>query len=440
MTKDHPSLKKLPDAPGVYFFLGPKREVLYVGKATSLRDRVRSYFSHDLAYTRGQRIVQMRDKARRVDFKATDSVLEALILEAKLIKELKPVYNADGKDDKSYNHLIITIHEPYPRLLTVRGKDLAATLEALERTQRAAAAEPVEKNTVTRSSSKGRTHRTYRTPPVYGPFVHAGQYKEALKIIRRIFPYYDTKRPVLDLMQANDKKVRFNQAIGVYPDLAQTPALYARTIRHIRLFLEGKKKELMRQIERDMHAYARKQLFEQAATARRQLLALRHLEDVALLRREEREPDRDPIRIEAYDIAHQSGSAMIGVMTVVENGELLKSEYRSFTIQSVMKSNDTAALKEVLARRLAHPEWQYPRLIVVDGGKAQLNTAKRVLDDAGVVIPVVAVTKDDRHRPRALTGNATLRRQYAEDILLANSEAHRFSLALHRRKMRKRAR
>lgn len=114
---------KLPDAPGVYFFLGKNKKLLYIGKATSLRDRVRSYFAKDLLDTRGPLLVEMLDKATSIDFRQTDSVLEALLLEASLIRTHKPDYNTDLKDDKSFNHVVVT-KEDYPRVLVIRGKEL----------------------------------------------------------------------------------------------------------------------------------------------------------------------------------------------------------------------------------------------------------------------------------------------------------------------------
>lgn len=418
MIREHASIGILPDEPGVYFFVGERREVLYVGKATSLKDRVRSYFAPDLSATRGAHMVRMVDEARRVDFRATDSVLEALILEAKLIKELKPRYNTRDKDDKSFNFLVITTNEAWPRLLTVRGKDLERTLETL-RTHASRAA---------RSSSL----------PVYGPFVHAGQFKEALKLIRKIFPYYDTVHPVEELRAKQDRKLRFNETIGVYPPSSTTRQEYARTIRHIRLFFDGKKQQLIRSLEREMYAHARKQAFEAAATCKRQLFALQHINDISLLRRtvSDGAHTNSALRIEGYDVAHLQGKDMIGVMTVVMGGVAQKQDYRTFNIRSVGKSNDTAALREILERRLAHAEWEYPKLIVVDGGTAQLNAARTVLRNAGVEIPVVAVTKDERHRPKQIRGPVKWRRTYAADILLANAEAHRFSLARHTHKRR----
>ena len=229
--------------------------------------------------------------------------------------------------------------------------------------------------------------------------------------------------------------MRFNSEIGVYPALGTSPREYARTIRHLRLFFEGKKKTLVATLTKEMRAHAKAQRFEQAAHVKRQIFALEHIRDVSLLRRDASAGSpNEAVRIEAYDVAHLGGDAMVGVMTVLEGGEAVKAEYRSFNIRSVTSSNDTAALKEVLERRLAHPEWTYPKLIVVDGGTAQLNAARAVLRDAGVEIPVVAVVKDERHRPREIRGPIAVRRGREHMILLANSEAHRFSLRLHKAK------
>lgn len=418
MTNNHPSIAKLPDEPGVYLFTGRRREILYIGKATSLRDRVRSYFAPDLVATRGAHMVSMVSQAVRVDYRTTDSVLEALVLEAKLIKELKPPFNSRDKDDKSFNHLIITTHEAFPRLLTVRGRDVALTLRALE-----------------------QAHGQALHLPVYGPFPHATQFKEALVLIRKIFPYYDTARPVTELRAVNDRKLRFNETIGVYPPSTMTQAEYRRVIRHVILFFDGKKRELILSLEREMRRCAKEERFEDAAEAKRQLFALQHINDVSLIRRStERRADTAAIRIEGYDVAHLAGKDMVGVMTVVVGGEIDKKEYRTFNVRSVEKSNDTKALAEVLARRLGHPEWEYPKLIVVDGGRAQLNAARTVLADAGVSIPVVAVTKDEHHRPKQIQGPINIRERYQRDILLVNVEAHRLSLALHTKKRNKRIR
>jgi excinuclease ABC subunit C len=416
MKKNHKSIQNLPDTPGVYFFLGSKREILYVGKATSLKSRVQSYFSRTLVETRGAQIVKMVERAYRVEYRKTDSVLEALILEAKRIKECKPTYNTRDKDDKSFNYLIITVNEEYPRFLTVRGKDLESQFNLLR--------------TLTPQSKK--------EPLIYGPFPHAKQFKEALKILRKIFPYYDTNHPVLELRKKNDRKLLFNESIGVYPHTDISKQEYARTVRYMKTIFDGKMKTLLRTLERDMNRFARHEKFEQASVIKQQLFSLKHIQDVSLIKRERNMGDEKLYRIEAYDVAHLSGSDTVAVMVVIEKGVPEKKEYRMFTIRNATKGSDTGALKEVLERRLAHPEWQYPRLIVVDGSKAHIRTAQKVLDSVGVSIPVVAVTKDSRHKPIKLQGAVTVTKKYQKDILLANAEAHRFALGFHKKKRAKR--
>src|SRR3989344_4177786 len=155
------SLKHLPDKPGVYFFLKGKK-ILYVGKATSLRSRVKSYFSDDIVLKRSAAIGKMVLEVTKVDYKVTDSVLEALILEAELIKKHEPYYNVREKDDKSFNFVVIT-NEEYPRVITMRGKELLQQPQNFRK--------------------------------MYGPFPHGSELREALKIIRRIFPYRDKCKP-----------------------------------------------------------------------------------------------------------------------------------------------------------------------------------------------------------------------------------------------------
>ena len=123
---------------------------------------------------------------------------------------------------------------------------------------------------------------------------------------------------------------------------------------------------------------------------------------------------------------------MVGVMVVVESGEVQKGEYRKFRIRGVTHADDTKALGEMLERRFAHDEWLLPSLIVVDGGRAQVNVAKKILKDFGYAIPVVGVVKDERHRQKKMIGIRTYAYRHGTDILLANSEAHRFAIAYHR--------
>ena len=400
---------KFPDSPGVYFFLGKRKEILYIGKATSLKNRVRSYFVSDVREKRSEVIEQMVLNAKSVEWTTTDSVLEALILETNLIRTHKPLYNTRSKDDKSYNHLVIT-NETFPRVLVVRGKDLTERF--------------VEKEI--------KYH--------FGPFPSGGALREALKIVRKIFKFYDTKIPIgSERSKMARGTIDFNRQIGLYPGV-QSKAEYQRTIRHLRLFFEGKKHTIIKELEREMKALAKEERFEEANMVKHKLFALKHIQDIALIKDDMRMyRDERSVRIEAYDIAHLGGSDMVGVMTVVEGGEAMKDQYRKFKIKSVGSSNDPAALKEVLERRLAHPEWPYPQIIVVDGSTAQKNAAELVLRKAGVVIPVVAVVKDERHRPVRVLAPVPLREVHEQSILFANAESHRFALAYHTAKRQKRA-
>lgn len=408
MKKEALINKKMPDKPGVYFFLGKRKEILYIGKATSLRNRIRSYFTNDIKEKRSELIEQMVEEAKSVEWTVTDSVLEALILETNLIRTHKPRYNTRSKDDKSYNHLIIT-KEEYPRVLVVRGKDLTEQY--------------VKKD----------------LKYVFGPFPNGTLFKDALKIIRKLFQFYDTKHPV---GKAESKmargKIDFNRQIGLYPK-EQSKKEYDRTIRHIKLFFEGKKGQIVKELEKDMKAAAKKEKFEEAEKIKKKIYALTHIQDVALIKRDViTYRDEKRVRIEAYDVAHLAGSDMVGVMTVVENGEPNKGEYRKFKIGSVEKSNDTGALREVLERRLSHDEWPLPQLIIADGSTAQKNVIERALKKHELTIPVVAVIKDERHRPKRLLGARKLIETHQNEILLANAEAHRFAIAYHRERRRKR--
>ncbi len=403
--------KQIPDSPGVYFFLGPPkprrrglghtREILYIGKATSLRDRVRSYFANDLAETRGALIVQMLEKAVSIDFRKTDSVLEALLLESSLIHSHKPPHNTDSKDDKSWNHVLIT-DENFPQVLVVRTTNLGE----------------------------------YKAKKIFGPFPHGLQLREAMKLIRRIFPYRDEK------CKPGQKRPCFNRQIGLCPGVCTgeiSAKEYRKTVRHIVLLFEGKKKQLLKSLAKEMRAAAKEENFEQAKELHRQLYALQHIQDISLIKSEYRNPKFDGLayRIEAYDIAHLQGSAHVGVMTVVEGGEAAKSQYRKFKIKTAKQGDDPGALREVLSRRLGHDEWPLPRLIVVDGSTAQINAAQTVLAEYGMSIPVVGVVKDEKHRPRNILGGRELIKTKEREILLANAEAHRFAIGYHRNKSRK---
>lgn len=249
MERETVNFHKIPDTPGVYFFKRG-REVLYVGKATSLRSRVRSYFDGRLLEKRGAVVEKAVRDATHLSWEVTDSVLEALLLEAQYIKKLKPYGNTQEKDDKSFSYVVIT-KEQLPRVLTLRGRELDSRVAPQLRRK------------------------------VYGPFTQGGSLKEALKIIRKIFPYFDER-------SREEKTLRFNQSIGVYP--AENQRAYRNTVRHIEYLFEGKKKALLKKLESAMRRAAKAERFEEAAVLRRQVFALTHIRDTALLKDEHRVP------------------------------------------------------------------------------------------------------------------------------------------------------
>lgn len=200
---------------------------------------------------------------------------------------------------------------------------------------------------------------------------------------------------------------------------------------------------LVRKLKKEMEQSAKKEEFEYAGTLRKKIFALEHINDVALIKDGFTQTvghrmSNSSHRIEGYDVAHTSETARVGVMTVIENGKVKKSEYRRFIIKT-KEQGDVAALKEILIRRLKHTEWKLPILIVVDGAKQQINAAKKVLKEFGYKIPIAAVTKDEHHKPKQILSNRIT--EYNEkDVLLANAEAHRFALSFHRKKRDKIAR
>jgi excinuclease ABC subunit C len=383
----------LPDNPGVYYFIDPKGEILYIGRATSLRDRVRSYFADDLFATRGQLLVDMMSRAFKIEYKETDSVLEAIILEAFEIKKHKPYYNTQEKDDKSWNWVIIT-DEEFPRVFLERERNLIMGVD-------------------------------YEIKKKFGPYTDGMLLREALKIVRKIFPFRDAKANIT----YNES---FYQSIGLSPSVNSPEAKkeYHRTIRNITLFFEGKKSELLQTLEREMKEHAKKQEFERADRIKKTIYALMHIQDVALIK-PEHIPVRKGYRVEAYDIAHMSGKSVVGVMTAVVDGELEKNAYRKFKI-IVQKNDDVGNLREVLLRRLNHPEWDFPNLIVIDGGLGQKNAAEQLLAEVNLNIPIVSVVKDARHKPSHFLGDEKLIALHNKAILKANAEAHRFAIAYHK--------
>jgi excinuclease ABC subunit C len=347
-------------------------------------------------------------QSEKVDFKKCNSVLEALILEANLIKKHQPKYNTKEKDNKSFNYVIIT-KEDWPRILTVRGREIDKGLN-------------------------------YDIKNKFGPFTNGESLRVASKIIRKIFPFRDKCMPQVG-------KPCFNRQLGLCPGVCDgtiSKKDYSKIIKKIEMLLSGKINSLKNNLKKEMKSFAKNGEYEKAGEIKKQIFSLEHIQDVAFiaseattffppqLRRGDYSDNRGGcFRIEAYDVAHLSGTNNVGVMVVWENGQLKKSDYRKFLIRN-SKGNDIGALEEILQRRLKHTEWPTPDLIVVDGGMGQLNVAS-----SKPTATVVAVTKDDRHKPKVLIGDENIIKKFRKEILLVNHEAHRFAITFYRQKSRK---
>lgn len=385
-------ITKFPDSPGVYLFKGMRGKVLYAGKAGNLKRRVSSYFrrAHD------SKIEGLLGETRKIDFIKTDTAIEALILEARLIKELVPLYNSREKDDKSFLYVEITKDE-FPRVLLVRGKSRVVG----ER---------------------------------FGPFTSASNIKAALKLIRRIFPFstHDPKKI------GKFSRLCLDAQIGLCPGTCIgviTKTEYQKNIRNIKLFFQGKKERILKSLEKEMRLASKKLQFEKAESLRRKIFALNHIQDIALISDAElsaKSYELSAPRIEGYDISNISGTSAVGSMVVFRGSKPLKEAYRLFRIRTIKQTDDVGMLKEVLRRRLKREEWPYPEVILVDGGKPQVNGAKAVLSEFGLELPIVGLAKGPKRKKNDIIG-VIPKGVSQETLRRLRDEAHRFAITYHRR-------
>lgn len=367
-------LKNIKKSPGIYFWLDSKGKVLYVGRATNLKNRLNQYFLSNI----DSRIKEMVSIAKKVKTIETKTLLEAVILEAKYIKKYWPKYNIRDRDDRSFIYVVIP-KKDFTQPLIVRGKDLDKY-------------EKIEKD-------------------VFGPYQSFTLIKNALRIIRRIFPYSTCK--------ANSGKACFDYQIGLCPGTCIGLAdkkTYQRNIRNIKLLLDGKKELLIKKLIKENPDQVR---------------AFKHLQDVSLLEKDVNIVNTGFRRIEAYDISHFSGKEAYGSMVVFDSkGNSDKKEYRLFKIKNEFLSDDMRALSEVLERRLEHREWTYPDLFLIDGGLPQLNFLKNIFKKYNIE-NVVGLSKFSGDKLVFLK-EADLKfknkvKKNKEILLSARDEAHRFA-------------
>ncbi len=403
-------LKTLPAAPGVYFHKNAEGEVIYVGKAAVLKNRVRQYFHKTGKDPKTTALVR---EIADTDWIVVDTEMDALFLESEMIKRYKPKWNILLRDDKTVSYVRIDMKSPVPYV------------------------------SFTRTPQDDRA--TY-----IGPFYGKVAIAKALRILRKVFPYYD---------KPYDGKKTLNTDLGLTPgiEIGKTTAkAYKQNLRKLRLYLEGGRHKLLKDLEKQMNRAAQDQEFERAAELRGQLFGLRELQKKIVFSDKEfldissdqaltelqmllHLPD-PPRRIEGYDISHQSGTNVVGSMVVFSNGASDRSEYRKFKLRN-QKNDDTANLHEIIERRLKHQEWPFPDLIILDGGIGQVNTVKDLL--AKHNIPVIGRDKSGDHSRNAaveiivpqLDGYKSLslstNSHIAKLISRIDDEAHRFAITYH---------
>ncbi len=366
MRKLFIDIKKAPNSHGVYIFQDIKGVPLYVGRSVNLKERLKSYLNPT-----DPRIKALRDEAHTVKFLIYKTILETVIEEANLIKKYQPKYNIKEKDDRSF--IYITIPDEiwsYPRL--VRGRLI---------------------------SDKDKS--------VFGPFKSARIAKSLLLLLRKIFPYSTCK--------LNLEKPCFHRQINLCPGKCTgeiTEVEYNKNIEYLKLFLNGEREKSKR--------FLKKYYPER-------LQALEMINDSLLIISEDNSfywPDK--MRIEGYDISHFSGKETVGAMVVFRDGEFDKKEYRIFKIKENVFGNDIAALKELFKRRILHDEWDLPDLILVDGGRAQVNIFDQVLSINKIKIPVLGISK--YRGDRLIFGKYSKKENIPlEKLIPIRDEAHRFS-------------
>lgn len=362
-------LKKLPVQPGVYFHKGKSGEIIYVGKAANLRSRVRQYFQ--TSRYRDPKTDLLVAEIHDVDWVGLESEADALFLEAELVRRYQPRYNILLRDDKSLQYVRIDYNSDYPTVTMVR-----------------------------RPLDDGAKY--------FGPYINGFAVKEALRYLRRAFPYA-ISRPL------NQKRANLYYHLGLDPGLEDDKtnlADYRANLRKLMEYLKGNRKQLIKKIEKDMQAAAKAKNFEKAAVLRNQLQCLQALNRQVLFGdRELQDASRDhalaeltqlldldkpPRRIEGFDISHIQGAYNAASVAVFTNGVPEKTAYRKFKMR-LPGNDDFKHMHEVITRRFREEnvkKWGLPNLILIDGGKGQLAAAIKARDQRGYgQIPAIGLAK-----------------------------------------------
>ncbi len=389
----------IPRRSGVYIFKDPRGSVLYVGKAIDLYSRVSSYFSKDLS----AKTAILVSKISKIETVIVESELEALILEANLIKKYLPPFNIRLTDDKDYLYIAVS-KEDFPKIITARKKDL-------------------------------KEMKKY-----WGPFPSGKTVRNTLKSLRRIFPWC-----------SGSKRACFYYHLGLCAGPcagAIDKENYQTIIKRFSKFLDGKKKELVNELTREMMKLSENQKYEGAAKVKKVIDGINYLtqtnrtslylenpnflEEETKLALDELQKDLNlpkiPERIEGYDISNISGKDAVGSMVVLTNGEIDKSQYRKFKIHITGRPNDVGMLREMMKRRLKHPEWPLPDLIIVDGGRGQARALN-------LTVPIFGLAKrmEWLYPPQGEVIKLSRKSLSLKLLQRLRDESHRFAISYHRK-------
>lgn len=415
-------VKTFPTGPGVYLMKDEQARVIYVGKAVNLRSRAGSYFTTAAATER--RTAELVTEIADLDFIETDSEVDALLLEARLIKDIQPRFNSDLKDDKTFPYLQITTNEDFPRVEFTR-----------------------------KPASKG--------VKLYGPFTSAKQLRGTITVLQRVFKFRNCS---LDIDE-NDERWRWfrpcllasiNQCTAPC-NLRITKEEYREDIRRLKMFLEGKKTKLLEDLRAQMLEASKELKFEKAGRIRDQIKALEslnlrgNLEDHVQPEAFYVDPKRGlkglkkilglpdlPRVIEGVDIAHLQGGETVASLVQFIDGMPFKHGYKRYKIRTVEGIDDFASMREVVSRRfrsLRNNDERYPDLLLVDGGKGQLNAVMSALAAIEVEAPCVislAKQQEEVFVPGESESRKLSRHSFALRLLQSvRDEAHRFAQAYH---------
>lgn len=362
-------LKELPKSPGVYFHKNTKGEIIYVGKAAKLNSRVRQYFQ--VSRSRDPKTEALVAEIVDTDWMVVESELEALFLEAEMIRRYMPRYNILLRDDKSMAYIRIDYDSNYPTVSITR-----------------------------RPLDDGARY--------FGPYLSSYTVRRALRVLRKIFPFAIKKNE-------GQKRTTLYYHLGLDPGLEQGKTSledYRACLRKLMAVIEGKRTKILKEIEKEMRLYAREQNFEAAAKARNQLFLLQNLgKQVIFSDKEFMDISKDhaltefvdllklpkyPYRIEGYDISHMQGTDVVASMVVFTNGVSNKSEYRKFKTK-INHNNDFYNMNETIKRRFSEKNikaWGKPDVVLIDGGKGQLDAAIQARDELGQQkIPFIGLAK-----------------------------------------------